>query len=60
MNDRKESNSIPNVIAKDKYLQKQFNQYWVGYTCDKKGKILRTLLHSDWIRDAYFTDDDDN
>ena len=54
------NNTIPNIFDKDEALQKQFKQYWVGYTCDKKGKILLTLLHSNWIRDAYFTDDEDN
>ena len=40
--------------------QKTLKQYWVGYTSDTRGTELRTLLHPDWIRDAYFEEQGNN
>ena len=60
LDSRKKDDAVPVVVQKDKKIQKTLRQYWVGYTSDTRGTELRTLLHPDWIRDAYFEEQRNN
>ena len=60
MNTRSKTDPPPTVIQRDKDIQKQYSQYWVGYCLNKHLKQVITVLHPDFINKASCTDKDDN
>ena len=66
MKTRNKNDPPPTVIQRDKNIQKQYSQYWVGYCMrtgvnnNKQFKHTITVLHPDFINNATSTDNNDN